>query len=105
MTKLIEQAAKQLVDVASRENDDTLAMLRQQIAERSQHVDFLEQWFSYSEQQIETIRRAAIEEANASINRGFQQMTDQLNHMKDAVLPGAVKAVSDLTEAMNRFKE
>jgi chemotaxis methyl-accepting protein methylase len=105
MTKLIETATKQLVDVVSRENDDTQAKIRAQIAERSQHVDFIEQWFGYVEQQIEADRRAAIEQVNASITEGFRKITEQLQQMKDAVMPGAVKAVSDLNDALNRFKE
>lgn len=105
MTTVIAKAAEQLVDVTRRENDDTLAILRQQHSERAQFVDFLQQWFSYQEQQIELTKRAAAEEATAAITRGFQQITDQLKQMKDATLPGAIKAMSDLSEAMNRFKE
>lgn len=105
MTKTIETAAQQLVDVTRRENDDTQSILRAQIAERSQHVDFLEQWFGFVEQKVEADRRAAIEQVNASLNEGFRKITEQLNQMKDAVLPGAIKAVSDLNDAMNRFKD
>lgn len=105
MTKVIEAATQQLVDVVRRDNDDTQTMLRGQIAERSQHVDFLEQWFGFVEQKIEADRRAAIEQVNAALNEGFRQITEQLQQMKDAVLPGAIKAVSDLNDVLNRFKD
>ena len=105
MTTLIEQAVEQLKDVVSRENDDTLTIMRQQITERTQHVDFVEQWFIYMEQKIETDRRAAQEQVFQIVNERFADLTAEFDKLKDAILPGTIKAVTDMTEAMNRFKK
>lgn len=105
MTKVTAQALKQAQEVAIRENDDSVALLEKSLQARAQHNDFVDQWFRYVDEQIVQSRRAALEEATAAINKGFENMRVQFLAMKDAVSPGLIASMEEIKKHMERFKE